>query len=520
MRNLLLRLLALPALSLVAQNPPTFRLVTPSGPGSITINITGWTVERVTLYDHGTRAVILLTNPSLGIIASYILSNDETFDYNKESCKNDVLGTVVRDVLKTATLRNKQNGSRLLSTGQTLDMGSYLLVKNEELIDQQNVFGFISHNHTCAEIHLSRTHFKAGEDHLFDATLDSFRFDPADIPTPSDYQAMTAVLPPAMAAAYHNGPSSTRVKEETSAGQSLTFALPGHPGYVHMDAPNFVITELSAKPDGSEFGIRAQDRDISGAEALGFLFLPSPAQPTATACRDWMLRSEKSDGVTNRKIVKTYETSSESGVPIALVDYEQTKAPPSSRFVRRFFAASHDLCLDVSVIASSPLMGSTPEADLTKTLTFDASLTPNFASIFRYATVVFDHHDPSAAAPLYEKALALADSAADPIHSRRRVTDQASMAYGMAGNLAKSRAINQAAILKDPDYPLYYYNLACADAESGNAVEARAHLQQAFDRRANTLPGEHLPDPTRDDSLLKLKKDKDFWSFVQALPKS
>ena len=62
----------------------------------------------------------------------------------------------------------------------------------------------------------------------------------------------------------------------------------------------------------------------------------------------------------------------------------------------------------------------------------------------------------------------------------------------------------------DPDYPLYYYNLACADAEQGKAADAKLHLQQAFDRKANTIPVEKLPDPTQDDSILKLKINKEF----------
>lgn len=135
------------------------------GPGSITINTTGWKVEQVVLYDQGTRAVILLQNDALGIFASYILFNDETFDYNKESCKNDVLGPIMEGALKKATVKNKQNASRPLLNGQTLDIGSYLIVKNEGItLNQQNVFGFVSHNHTCAEVHLSRTPFKPGEE--------------------------------------------------------------------------------------------------------------------------------------------------------------------------------------------------------------------------------------------------------------------------------------------------------------------------------------------------------------------
>ena len=87
----------------------------------------------------------------------------------------------------------------------------------------------------------------------------------------------------------------------------------------------------------------------------------------------------------------------------------------------------------------------------------------------------------------------------------------------MSGRVQQARAYAERAIKLDPDYPLNYYNLACADAEEGNAADAKAHLQQAFDRKANVIPGETMPDPTKDDSILKLQNNKDFWAFVQTL---
>lgn len=94
------------------------------------------------------------------------------------------------------------------------------------------------------------------------------------------------------------------------------------------------------------------------------------------------------------------------------------------------------------------------------------------------------------------------------------------MAYGISGDIQKTRMLLNATVQADPAYPLNYYNLACADAEEGNAADAKLHLQQAFDWKANVIPGENLPDPTQDDSLLKLKDDKAFWSFVEDLKKS
>ena len=89
------------------------------------------------------------------------------------------------------------------------------------------------------------------------------------------------------------------------------------------------------------------------------------------------------------------------------------------------------------------------------------------------------------------------------------------MSLGISGDLKGSREVNEAAIAKDPEYPLYYYNLSCADAEAGDPSAARTHLRLAFDRRAHTLKGETFPDPTEDDSLQKLRKDDAFWSLAQ-----
>ncbi len=90
---------------------------------------------------------------------------------------------------------------------------------------------------------------------------------------------MASLLPPGMAAAYGNTAAPVATAAQPVApptkSQSLDFALADHPGYLHMDAPSFAITEVSAKPNGHEFGIRARDNK-AGVEALSFLFLPEP----------------------------------------------------------------------------------------------------------------------------------------------------------------------------------------------------------------------------------------------------
>lgn len=294
----------------------------------------------------------------------------------------------------------------------------------------------------------------------------------------------------------------------------LSFALPEHPGSLSLDQSSFKIVELSAKSNNNEFGIRADDGSL---HFLGFLFLwPEKPNLTAAGCRDEMLKAEGPETqatVKNRAMFK-----STSGTDIALV----LMIPPSGKFSTiRAFVASGELCGDLSFTDSHAVTQQTISSVAIKTILssvqFDPQAKPTFRDAFAYATVEWQKEQIKGSALAYAAALKLVDTSDDPLKWRRVTTDQLSMALGMSGGLAQSRAVNQAAIAKDPGYPLYYFDLACADAESGDTIAARTHLQQAFDRRANTLEGESFPDPAADGSIQKLKSNKDFWFFVEGL---
>ena len=124
---------------------------------------------------------------------------------------------------------------------------------------------------------------------------------------------------------------------------------------------------------------------------------------------------------------------------------------------------------------------------------------------------------PAEAAPHFGESLPKLASGPQQLTQRRIITDQLVIALGMSGNLDAARHFAERAIKTDPDYPINYYDLACADAESGNVAAARTHLEQAFARKANVIPGESMPNPATDDSILKLKADPAFWAFVQTL---
>jgi hypothetical protein len=149
----------------------------------------------------------------------------------------------------------------------------------------------------------------------------------------------------------------------------------------------------------------------------------------------------------------------------------------------------------------------------------DLEYRPTADDYFLFASILFKGA-PGLSAPYYKEFLNRLPPSPETLTMRRVATDQLVMALGMSGDLKNSRAVAEMAIKDDPDYPLNYYNLACADAESGNAAGAQEHLRQAFDHRANVIKGESMPDPMKDDSILKLKKNKAFWAFVQTLSRN
>jgi predicted Zn-dependent protease len=104
-------------------------------------------------------------------------------------------------------------------------------------------------------------------------------------------------------------------------------------------------------------------------------------------------------------------------------------------------------------------------------------------------------------------------------NEKRVLVDQLAMAYGIADDLKKSRTLLRDAIQQDPQYPLNYYNLACAYAEEGDKPEMLTNLSLAFERREHALEGEKMPDPRLDASFEKYLQDRDFRKLMAKIDK-
>ena len=122
------------------------------------------------------------------------------------------------------------------------------------------------------------------------------------------------------------------------------------------------------------------------------------------------------------------------------------------------------------------------------------------------------------AIPAYQKALDIEKNM--PLLEKtywRVLIDNLGMAYGITGDLASAKSVLTYGVSKDPDYPLFYYNLACVAAEKGDVHDTEKFLKLAFERRNNVIQGEAFPDARSDDSFQKLMLHDEFRQFANSL---
>jgi tetratricopeptide (TPR) repeat protein len=77
----------------------------------------------------------------------------------------------------------------------------------------------------------------------------------------------------------------------------------------------------------------------------------------------------------------------------------------------------------------------------------------------------------------------------------RVLVDNLGMAYGITGDLNKAEATFRYGLSKDATYPMFFYNIACVYGERNDLENALLYLNKAHTFRANSIPGEGLPDP-------------------------
>ncbi len=126
--------------------------------------------------------------------------------------------------------------------------------------------------------------------------------------------------------------------------------------------------------------------------------------------------------------------------------------------------------------------------------------------------------DYKKAIPPYQKALDLEKEKQTLDKTLWRVLiDNLGMSYGITGNLKQAKETFEYGISKAPEYPLFYYNMACTYGEMDNVDKAIDYLKLAFDRKDNIIAGEEMPDPAADSSFKRFMKNEKFLKALKEI---
>lgn len=297
------------------------------------------------------------------------------------------------------------------------------------------------------------------------------------------------------------------------AQEPLRYSLPERKGALSVQLGTLQINDMSFKPDGT--GVRVLARSPEGL--IMTLFLQPAEKPgDSTVCRsEWWSKTRKGlESKVKIKDVKTYELGS-----IAIAEYrvpEFNGAPVDQKSVHAYFAGG-DLWGEIHL---SKVQSRTQDDKLFSAVLEKAALDPAYMptamDYMQFGSATYLLKDYKSAARYYQRTL-------DAERQKRTLSktmfqvlvDNLGMAYGISGDLEKSRAVLEYGISQDPDYPLFYYNMACYYGELGRRDEAIAQLRKAYARKANGIPGEGgIPDPLEDSSFTKFKGDRKFTEAV------
>jgi tetratricopeptide (TPR) repeat protein len=302
-----------------------------------------------------------------------------------------------------------------------------------------------------------------------------------------------------------------------AANSPYRFTLPGRQGALEMASGTLQIGDGEYRADGS--GFRLQGKSANGVMATVFLEKADKAAATAEEVRDsWFEQMHKASK-------QTYEEVKKSRVgEFAAGDYHiRIKSGGNTLDHHAFHAYGPAGDVWVEVHLSRTPAAADDQLEFEKVLSGfkllpDYKLTPE--DYFGHASWFYGKQAYKQAAAYYEEALRLQDQ--KPTLSKELwfvAMDNLGMSYGISGDLQHARGVFEKGIAAQPEYPLFYYNLACAFGEMNDMDAAIANLQRAFERRKNVLRGESMPDPMTDDSFRNFVKNKKFIAAVEALPK-
>lgn len=282
--------------------------------------------------------------------------------------------------------------------------------------------------------------------------------------------------------------------------------------------------QTRVRPDGKEVQLRAMGR-ADNLQITAFLQnVTFPA--SAEKCRDeWWPGTKKAIAIQRDDLQESVVKGGIVRVEYIIPEFKGTKVQQKNIHA---YLGSGNLCAEIHLSKAS----FQPEDEKlfdqvlenTKLLADEdapAQEEPSEAqTYFGQGSKFFLQQNYPEAAAAYEKALTLEKQKRTLSQNYFRVlVDNLGMSYGISGKLPQAKATFEYGISQDPEYPMFYYNMACAYGEMGKMNDSIAQLRLFYKYKANMIPGESLPDPMRDDSFRYFVDNKSFVDAVREMQK-
>ncbi len=311
--------------------------------------------------------------------------------------------------------------------------------------------------------------------------------------------------------------------------------LPARPWALQMQAPGFSVEKNDIQPDGRRYFLAENKAN----KMVASVYLEAMrGTPAAGECQLSLHDKEARFSPLSTQGLKDVVYSEKDGMQILEYLLPDAKGAPIKQHNVFACLIKDNVFVDIhlskslytpadkpsfdELLASFRFVDKAP-APATPPVTANAlagNSTPagNALQLFRKGSFYYISQNFKESIGPYQQALDL--EKANPSLEKKLwyvLVDNLTIAYGITGDLANSQSVAEYGISKDPNYPVFYYNLACAAAEKGDVAGAETQLRLAYDRRANVLPGETFSDARTDDSFQKLMQRKDFRDFANKL---
>ena len=311
---------------------------------------------------------------------------------------------------------------------------------------------------------------------------------------------------------------------QASSGK-VSVTIPGVKGALEIDV-GATTAETRVRPDGKEVQMRAMNRP-DHLLITAFLQKVDFAASPEKCRREWWPGTEKASPMKRDDLQQTTKDG------IARVEYiiPEYQGVQVRQKTLHAYLGSGDLCAEIhmskvqfapdnqklfeevlttaKLLPDQPAVSSAPQASPEKSKSL---------GYFQEGSKFYQEQNFAMAAQYYQQALDLEKQ--NRTFSKDFflvLVDNLGMSYGISGKLAQAKQTFEYGLTQYPEYPLFYYNLACTYGEMGNMNKSLEELRLAYKYKANMIAGEAFPDPLRDDSFRNFVDNEKFARAVHEM---